>query len=158
MTIDKRKEITEYLNKKHNLKLDLEGRVGADQDLILDLLCLIVDQVAPNATREADAILAERIESLVMRLQEANRGDLGELAALKSKEVHDLTQAVIQEIGRTKGWVGNLTTEIEKLQKLSSETNRLSIKAEGNVRVILLSIAALMAFIVGIVMALAYMF
>ena len=158
MTIKKRQEIAEYLNKKHNLKLEHEDSVGADQDLILDLLCLIVDQVAPNATRDADAILAERIQGLVMRLQEANRGDLGELAALKSKEVHDLTQAVIQEIGSTKGWVGNLTSEIEQLQNLSKETNRLSIKAEGNVRVILLSIAALMAVIVIAVMALAYMF
>ena len=115
----KRQEVVDHLMNKHQIKID------PDDDILLTLLCLIMDQVAPGAKRDADAILAEQIEGLVTRLNERGREDLGELAGHKTEQAAELKKVVRAEGANTRELIDNLTKQVEQIKK---QTRRATIQ------------------------------
>lgn len=88
--------------------------VEPNEDMILDLLCLIIDRVAPGATRDADVSMAQQVESLVLELQERNREDLGELSGLKTAQAKQLKNELTAQIRQINQSIEKLTQLIER--------------------------------------------
>ena len=111
MTPEKKIEVANYLRERYDLPVKPDE---PDDDMILTLLCFIIGRVAPAVTRAADDAIGDRIENLMIELQERNREDLGELAGLKTKQADELRAEFTAQARRTQDAIDRLCEAIKE--------------------------------------------